>query len=259
MTLARVPDVERDPAARHRRAGLVTFTGALFCSSSPSSAATPRAGGARSIVGLFAAAWCCWPPSSSIERRRRAADARPHAVPQARVRRRVDRGVLAARLDVLDVPLPHALPAERRWATRRSRPACASCPVSLLSFVVAPLAGKLSERAPRARLPRRRADARGLRAAAHERHPARSTTGPRCCPASSSPASASASSTRRSPPRRSASWSRSAAAWRPGINSTFRQVGIATGIAGPRGAPPGARERSLERGPGRRPAASGRP
>ena len=57
------------------------------------------------------------------------------------------------------------------------------------------------------------------------------TAGRRCWPASCSPASASAWSTRRSPPRRSASSSRAASGMASGINSTFRQVGIATGIA----------------------------
>ena len=56
-------------------------------------------------------------------------------------------------------------------------------------------------------------------------------SGRRCCPASSSPASASRSSTRRSRRPRSASCRRERAGMGSGINSTFRQVGIATGTA----------------------------
>ena len=65
-------------------------------------------------------------------------------------------------------------------------------PITLVSFAVAPVSGKLAERARRALVPGRRARARGHRAAADARPRSRATTGPRCWPASWSPAAASA-------------------------------------------------------------------
>ena len=100
-----------------------------------------------------------------------------------------------------------------------------------MSFFVAPIAGKLSTR-----LPVRLMIGVGLLFVGvglllmAPSTPTR--TGRRCCPASCSPAWASGWSTRRSPRPPWASCRRSARGWAPGINSTFRQVGIATGIAG---------------------------
>ena len=105
-------------------------------------------------------------------------------------------------------------------------------PVTLLSFLVAPISGKFAERVGHPLVPGRRPRVRRHRAAADARASSPATTGPRCWRASWSPAAASGSSTRALAtaavgvvePRR--------AGMASGINSTFRQVGIATGIAG---------------------------
>ena len=105
-------------------------------------------------------------------------------------------------------------------------------PVTLLSFAVAPLSGKFAERlgvrwfvggGPRRSSASACCSCAGIGP--------RATTGRRCCPASSSAAWASGWSTRRSPPRRVGVVEPRRAGMASGINSTFRQVGIATGTA----------------------------
>ena len=173
-------------------------------------------------------------PARRVRRRRGAparADARPLAVPQARrstarrsppsrCRRRCSRCSCTSRST-----------SRTRWATRRWRPACASCRSrcsrsSWRRCRASSPSGSASAGSSRGGLalvglglllmrgiePGRRLDRAAGRLHGRRR-------------------AASASSTRRSPPRRSAWWSRSAPAWPPGINSTFRQVGIATGTA----------------------------
>ena len=104
-------------------------------------------------------------------------------------------------------------------------------PLSLLAFVVAPLAGRLSTRLPiRALIGTGLALVRRLDVPDEPRHRpfdlARAAAR-----ASSSAASGSAWSTRRSPRPPSRPSGSSAAGMASGINNTFRQVGIATGIA----------------------------
>ena len=94
---------------------------------------------------------------------RQGAHARPVAVPQARLRRRFDRRVRPELLDVLDVPLPHALPAGRaRGRSARRRPLL---PASLGDLVLR-RPGRRPARRPVSDPPvlRRRADARRRRA-----------------------------------------------------------------------------------------------
>ena len=103
-------------------------------------------------------------------------------------------------------------------------------PVSLLSFLVGPVEGQLSSACPCAACSAA-ASRWSASACCSCTASAPATTGPRCWPGSSWPAWESAWSTRRSPPPLSAWWSRDAAAWPPGEHP-FRQIGLATGIAG---------------------------
>ena len=157
-------------------------------------------------------------------------DARPLAVPQARVRRRLDRRLRAVGVDVLDVPLPDALhPEHPRLLAARVRPAL---PAGHAALVHRRADLGQARRAPRRPLvPRRRA---------------RCSSASGCCSCAASqpgddwtallagfllagagiglvnPALATAAVGVVEPQR---------AGMASGINSTFRQVGIATGIA----------------------------
>ena len=106
--------------------------------------------------------------------------------------------------------------------------------MTVLLFLVAPISGRLTVRVPVRLILARRARA-GRRRARADGGPARRLAAARtCCPASSSAASASASSTRRSPRRPSRVVPPNRSGMASGINSTFRQVGIATGDRRPR-------------------------
>ena len=105
-------------------------------------------------------------------------------------------------------------------------------PMTLVSFFVAPIAGKLSARVPVRILIGGGLLLVGIGAAADGTASTPTRPGPRCCPGSSSPASGvgminpplASTAVGVVPPQRAGMGS--------GINSTFRQVGIATGIAG---------------------------
>ena len=139
-------------------------------------------------------------------------DVRRLAVPQADVQRRRDRRVRDVGIDVRDVPVPDALPADDpRPLAAADRPAVPALhrPVVLrrgdLGQPVDARPGPLpAQRRPAARRHRPAADARPERLLALDGAAGR---------ASSSPAPASGSSTRRSPRPRSAWCRRSAAAW----------------------------------------------
>ena len=122
--------------------------------------------------------------------------------------------------------------AERARLLRRSRRACASCRSRCVSFVVAPIAGRLSARVPGALPARRRARARRRS---------------RCCSCTACTLVVDVDDAARRlhrrrhrdrPRQRAARLDggerrrrRSGPGWRRAINNTFRQVGIATGIA----------------------------
>ena len=130
-----------------------------------------------------------------------AADARPRALPQAGLHRRPDRRLLDLGVDVLDVPLPHALHAER--AQLLAVPGGPALPARVGPVLL----GRPARRAARQTGAGARADLRRARGRRHRaccswaasRPPRR---GPPCWPASSSRAPASASSTPRSATRR---------------------------------------------------------
>jgi EmrB/QacA subfamily drug resistance transporter len=65
MTLAQVPEGERDQSARIDWGGLVTFSGGLFCLVLALIRGNDEGWGSPLIVGLLAAPSCCWWPSSS--------------------------------------------------------------------------------------------------------------------------------------------------------------------------------------------------
>ena len=171
-------------------------------------------------------------------RRRRAPpgapDVRPHAVPQAGLRRARRIAAFALSASMFSMFLYLTLYLQNALGLlAAARPALRFLPLTLLSFFVAPIAGRLSAR---------RADPRAHRAAAWllvgialllmRGLRRRLGVDRAAAPASSSPASASAlvnpplASTAVGvvPPQRAGMGS--------GINSTFRQVGIATGTAG---------------------------
>ena len=215
--------------------GVVTFSAALFCLVFALIRGNAEGWGSALIVGLLIGVGrCCSSRSSSSSAGSAQPDVRPEPVPQADVHRRVDRRVHAVGLDVLDVPLHHALPAERPGLHGvRDRPAL---PAAVAAVVLrgAPISGRLSER-----LPVRCFMAGGLLLVAGglllmhgvtvdsewttllgRLHP----RGHR----------ASAWSTRRSPRPRSASCGRSRAAWRRA--STPRSARSASPPASPRSA-----------------------
>ena len=107
-------------------------------------------------------------------------------------------------------------------------------PLTVLSFVVAPIAGALSNRIPiRVLLGTGLAIGR-RRPAADARRLASTRAGRRCWPASSSPGSASASTNPGIGQAAIGVVPVEKAGMGSGINTTFRQVGIATGVAGAR-------------------------
>ena len=104
-------------------------------------------------------------------------------------------------------------------------------PMTLVTFVVASFAGRLTVRVQSRSCSASACSSSAVRAPPDGHGPRPTRRGRCCCPASSSAASASASSTRCWPRARCRSSSRSAAGMASGANNTFRQVGIATGIA----------------------------
>jgi hypothetical protein len=86
---------------------------------------------------------------SSAERRAAPAarHAQPLAVPRSVLHRGVGGGVCALRRDACDVSLPHALhPGRAGYSPLQA--GVGFLPVTLLAFLVAPIAGKLSDRVP---------------------------------------------------------------------------------------------------------------
>ena len=140
-------------------------------------------------------------------------------------------GVRDLLVDVRDVPLPDALPAEHpRALAAQDRP---RLPAAELVLVLRRAASPGGSRpaCPIRVAARHRPRPERDRAVVDEPRQRRPRAGRCCCPASWSAASASASSTRRSPRPPSRRCGVERAGMASGINNTFRQVGIATGIA----------------------------
>ena len=121
----------------------------------------------------------------------RERDARPVAVPEAVVRRRLDRRLRALGRDVRDVPLPHPLHPGR--ARLLAAPGGAALPAADPALVLRrPDRRPDAQPVPRAGADGHRPDA-GRRSGCCSCTGSRSATaGPRCCPGSSSPAPGSA-------------------------------------------------------------------
>ena len=151
------------------------------CSSSRSIRGNAEGWGSPLIVALLIGAAVLLVAFVLVERARRAPDARPHAVPQARrssarrsppscCRRRCSRCSCTSRST-----------CRTSSATRRSRPACASCPPRSSSFVARAGLGQARRALRRALVHGRRAggsSALGLLLMTRPRR--RATTGPRC-------------------------------------------------------------------------------
>ncbi len=127
LTLARVPE-SSDPDARSIDIpGVLTFSSALFCLIFAIVRGNAEGWGSTLIVSLFVAAVVLLASLRGDRGTQPGADARPQPVPQARLRRCVDRRLRPQHGDVLDVPLPGALPAGGARRRARWRPACTSC------------------------------------------------------------------------------------------------------------------------------------
>ena len=107
--------------------GVITFSAALFCLVFALIRGNGEGWSSALIVGLLVA---LGPAARRLRGSRapgREPDVRPQLVPQADLHRRVDRRLQLVRLDVRDVPLHHALHAERARLLGASRPGCGSC------------------------------------------------------------------------------------------------------------------------------------
>jgi EmrB/QacA subfamily drug resistance transporter len=147
MTLARVPDSERDPSARIDWAGLVTFTGALFSLVLGLIRGNEEGWGSPMIVGLFAASAILLALFVAVELRIRQPMLdlslfRKPAFAGAQIVAFSLHASMFAMFLYLTLYLQNVLGYSPLEAGLRF------LPVSLLSFMVAPLAGKLAERLP---------------------------------------------------------------------------------------------------------------
>ncbi len=147
MTLVRVPDSERDPSARIDWAGLVTFSGALFCFVLALIRGNAEGWGSAIILGLFAASVVLLAAFVTIERRtpQPMLDLTLFRKPAFTGAQIVAFSLHASMFSMflyLTLYLQNVLGYSPLEAGLRF------LPVSLLSFVVAPVAGKLVERLP---------------------------------------------------------------------------------------------------------------
>ena len=147
MTLARVPDSERDPSARIDWAGLVTFTGALFSLVLALIRGNAEGWGSPMILGLFAASVLLLLSFVAIELRTRQPMLdlslfRKPAFVGAQIVAFCLHASMFSMFLYLTLYLQNVLGYSPLEAGLRF------LPVSLLSFMVAPLAGKLAERLP---------------------------------------------------------------------------------------------------------------
>ena len=156
MTLLRVPEGERDTSASIDWGGLVTFSGALFCLVLALIRGNAEGWGSALIVALLVASAALLLAFVAIELRGRQPMLDLQPVPHPGLHGRADHGLLAARVDVRDVPLPRDLhPEHPRLLAARGRP---PLPPDL-GAVVPRRPGRRQARraAARARIPRRAA------------------------------------------------------------------------------------------------------
>ena len=147
LTFARVRE-SRDPnATRIDWLGLVSFASALLMLVLALLRGNDEGWGSPLIVGLFAGAGLMLAAFAAIERRVAGADAPARPVPQARVHRRAARRGRGVGLAVRAVPVPDPVPAElpRLLAAQAG---LRYLPITLVPFLVAPLAVALMGRVP---------------------------------------------------------------------------------------------------------------
>ena len=124
MTLAKVEESHAPSGGRLDWPGLLTFSGGLFALIFALIRGNAEGWGSPLIVGCLVAAVGARDRLRARRAPQRRADARPLAVLQARLRGRLDRRLRAVGVDVLDVPLPHALhPEHPRLHAARVGPA----------------------------------------------------------------------------------------------------------------------------------------
>jgi EmrB/QacA subfamily drug resistance transporter len=147
MTLARVPDSERDPSARIDWAGLVTFTGTLFCLVLALIRGNAEGWGSATILALFAASVVLLTAFLTIERR----TAQP-MLDLGLFRKPAFTGAqivaFSLHASMFSMFLYLTLYLQNFLGYSPLEAGLRFLPVSVLSFMVAPVAGKLAERLP---------------------------------------------------------------------------------------------------------------
>jgi EmrB/QacA subfamily drug resistance transporter len=147
ITLAKVPESERDPSARIDWAGLVTFTGALFCLVFALIRGNDEGWGSALIVGLLLASVVLLVVFVVIERRTSQAMFdlslfRKPAFTGAQI------VAFSLHASIFSMFLYLTLYIQNVLGYSPLEAGLRFLPVSLLSFLVAPVAGKLAERLP---------------------------------------------------------------------------------------------------------------
>ncbi len=147
MTLAKVPESERDPSARIDWAGLVTFTGALFCLVFALIRGNDEGWGSAPIVGLLVASVVLLVVFVMIERRTSQAMFdlslfRKPAFTGAQI------VAFSLHASIFSMFLYLTLYIQNVLGYSPLEAGLRFLPVSVLSFLVAPVAGKLAERLP---------------------------------------------------------------------------------------------------------------
>ncbi|MEA2331410.1 MAG: hypothetical protein QOH58_1548 [Thermoleophilaceae bacterium] len=147
MTLARVPESERDPSARIDWAGLVTFSGALCCLVLALIRGNDEGWGSVPILGLFAASVVLLGVFVAVERR-----AQPPMLDLSLFRKPAFTGAQIAAFclhaSMFSMFLYLVLYLQNILDYSPLEAGLRFLPISLLSFLAAPLAGKLVERLP---------------------------------------------------------------------------------------------------------------
>ena len=145
MTLARVPESERDPSASIDWAGLVTFSGALLCLVLALIRGNDEGWGSALILGLFGAAVLLLAAFVAVERR----GAEP-MLDLSLFRKPAFTGAqivaFSLHASMFSMFLYLVLYLQNLLGYSPLEAGLRFLPVSLLSFLVAPVAGKLSER-----------------------------------------------------------------------------------------------------------------
>jgi EmrB/QacA subfamily drug resistance transporter len=147
MTLAQVPEGERDTSARIDWGGLATFSGALFCLVLALIRGNDEGWGSALIVGLFAASALLLAAFVATELRteRPMLDLQLFRIP-AFTGAQITAFVLHASMFAMFLYLVIYLQSILGYSPLEA--GVRFLPVSVLSFVVAPVAGKLAERLP---------------------------------------------------------------------------------------------------------------